>query len=300
MFKRWFRKKDLPQTSQLTTIHRDGTQRQVIHETSDLIEAPNWTPDGQWLVFNGTGSLFRIRADGSGGPVRIPTGAIEGVSNDHVVSPDGQTIYFTAKARIYAVPMQGGEARLVSNTAAHGTTMDCYLHGISADGHTLCYVGVASGPHGATQAIYTLPATGGLDTSLTPPLAAVDGPELSPDGQWVYFNAALNARTTGHAQIFRKRCDDTHIEQLTHDGRVNWFPHLSPDGRWVMYLSYPEKTQGHPANVEVALRIIPADGGDPMDVVRLRGGQGTCNVNGWAPDSQRLAYVAYPVRREGS
>jgi hypothetical protein len=25
------------------------------------------------------------------------------------------------------------------------------------------------------------------------------------------------------------------------------------------------------------------------------GGQGTINVNSWAPDSRRLAYVAYPI-----
>jgi TolB protein len=28
--------------------------------------------------------------------------------------------------------------------------------------------------------------------------------------------------------------------------------------------------------------------------VRLLGGQGTLNVNSWAPDSRRLAHVAYP------
>ena len=31
------------------------------------------------------------------------------------------------------------------------------------------------------------------------------------------------------------------------------------------------------------------------DLVRLRGGQGTMNVNSWAPDSRRLAYVDYPI-----
>jgi TolB protein len=28
--------------------------------------------------------------------------------------------------------------------------------------------------------------------------------------------------------------------------------------------------------------------------VHFWGGQGTINVNSWAPDSQRFAYVAYP------
>jgi hypothetical protein len=36
-------------------------------------------------------------------------------------------------------------------------------------------------------------------------------------------------------------------------------------------------------------------GGNQRDVVAFLGGQGTINVNSWAPDSQRFAYVAYPV-----
>ncbi|WP_375597802.1 hypothetical protein [Devosia sp. Naph2] len=37
------------------------------------------------------------------------------------------------------------------------------------------------------------------------------------------------------------------------------------------------------------------DGGDYSVLARFFGGQGTINVNSWAPDSKRLAYVAYPV-----
>jgi hypothetical protein len=31
-------------------------------------------------------------------------------------------------------------------------------------------------------------------------------------------------------------------------------------------------------------------------VAQVFGGQGSLNVNSWAPDSTRFAYVAYPVR----
>ena len=49
-----------------------------IYETGDLIEAPNWSPDGKWLVFNGDGRLFRISPDGSEGPVRINSWPVRG------------------------------------------------------------------------------------------------------------------------------------------------------------------------------------------------------------------------------
>ena len=32
-------------------------------------------------------------------------------------------------------------------------------------------------------------------------------------------------------------------------------------------------------------------------LVQTFGGQGTCNVNSWAPDSTRFAYVSYPIRQ---
>ena len=35
------------------------------------------------------------------------------------------------------------------------------------------------------------------------------------------------------------------------------------------------------------------DGTQARDIVSFFGGQGTINVNSWAPDSLRFAYVAY-------
>ena len=71
--------------------------------------------------------------------------------------------------------------------------------------------------------------------------------------------------------------------------------HLSPDGARLAYVSFPPGTQGHPADREVILRLAAADGTGIRDLVRLHGGQGTMNVNGWAPDSRSLAYVDYPL-----
>ena len=36
--------------------------------------------------------------------------------------------------------------------------------------------------------------------------------------------------------------------------------------------------------------------GTTTRLVNFNGGQGTINVNSWAPDSRRFAYVAYPIR----
>lgn len=281
------------QTSELTVIGRDGSNRRVIFVAGEVIEAPNWTPDGSALIFNAGGEIWRIAADGSEGPTRIETGALRDLNNDHVLSPDGRTIYLSANdGHLYSVAVTGGEPLRVSNT--HATPHHYYLHGISPDGATLAYVAV-EGPAGRKRVnIFTIPAAGGPDTRLTDLPAPHDGPEYSPDGKWIYFNS--ERASPGHAQCFRMLADGTGVEQLTSDERVNWFPHVSPDGQAVAYLSYPPGTQGHPADKDVVLRLMLPDGSGRRDVIGLFGGQGTINVNSWAPDSQRFAYVAYPIR----
>ena len=42
---------------------------------------------------------------------------------------------------------------------------------------------------------------------------------------------------------------------------------------------------------------MTAEGKNERDLVAFFGGQGTINVNSWAPDSKRFAYVAYPVTK---
>ena len=282
------------QVSQLTVINRDGTGRHIVFEANEVIEAPNWTPDGEALVFNAGGELWRIPADGSDAPRKIETGASRDLNNDHVLSPDGRTIYVSDNdGHLYSLPIEGGEPRRVSND--HPEPHHYYLHGISPDGATLSYVAV-EGPAGKKRInIFTIPSAGGHDIRLTDVSYPNDGPEYSPDGQWIYFNSERTAKVPGHAQCFRMQADGTRIEQLTSDERVNWFPHVSPDGQWIVYLSYPPGTIGHPPDKDVILRLMRPDGSERRDIVAFFGGQGTINVNSWAPDSTRFAYVAYPV-----
>ncbi len=281
------------QRAQLTVIDLAGKTR-VVLTANEVIEAPNWTPDGRWLVFNAGGLIYRIAADGSTGPEQIDTALLNNLNNDHVLSPDGRTIYVSSDdGHIYAVPFIGGVPRRVSNT--HVTPHHYYLHGISPDGLTLAYVAVEGRGDNRRINVFTIPAAGGPDTRLTDVSVPNDGPEYSPDGRWIYFNSELAASRPGHAQIFRMAADSgAELEQLTFDSLVNWFPHLSPDGAQVVFLSYPQGTLGHPADKPVQLRLMSPDGSNQRTLVSLFGGQGTINVNSWAPDSQRLAYVSYP------
>ena len=280
------------QRSELTVIDLDG-KREVILTSGEVVEAPNWSPDGQWLVFNAGGRLFRIAAAG-GTPEQIDTGRLADLNNDHVLSPDGSMIYVSSDdGHLYALPFAGGTPRRVSNE--HRTPHHYYLHGISPDGATLAYVAVEKPQDERQVNVFTIPSAGGPDTRLTELSVPNDGPEYSPDGRWIYFNSELAASRPGHAQIFRMNAiDGSGLEQLTFDSYVNWFPHLSPDGKTVAFLSFPQGTIGHPADKDVLLRLMTPEGEKQHTLASFFGGQGTINVNSWAPDSTRLAYVAYP------
>ncbi len=295
MFPRRGRTLSAGQRAELTIIDTRDGQRRVVLVADEIIEAPNWTPDGQWLIFNAGGSLFRIAADGTGDPSLINTGRFTDLNNDHVISADGTTVYVSSDdGHLYKLPITGGEPHRISNT--HATPFHYYLHGISPDGRTLSYVAIEGVGSNRRFNIFTIPSDGGPDTRLTDMALPNDGPEYSPDGRWIYFNSELAASRPGHAQIFRMNASDgSGLEQLTFDSRVNWFPHLSPDGKLVAYISFPHGTLGHPVDMDVHLCLMNPDGSGQRILVELFGGQGTINVNSWSPDSHHLSYVAYPM-----
>lgn len=265
-----------------------------VFETEDfVIEAPNWSPDGEWLVFNCDGLLYRTPPQENGQPRVIFTGAVTDSNNDHVVSADGRFLYLSSQdGHLYEVPLGGGEARRV--TRPEDELEARYLHGVSPDGGTLVHIGCRRNGAAMTYNIYAINIDDGVTTQLTDSDRPHDGVEYSLDGTWLYFNSERTSERPGHSQLFRMRTDGTGIEQLTSDERVNWFPHPAPDGSALVYLSYQPGVEGHPANEPVLLRIADPDGNNAWDAVELLGGQGTLNVNSWAPDSRRFAYVDYP------
>ena len=275
-----------------------GTREiRTVHESETVLyEAPNWTRDDR-LIVNAGGLLWSLPADGSSPPAQIELVGVPELNNDHVLAPDHVTIYVSANDwHIYEASLEGGGVRRI--TADDGRMH--FLHGISPDGGTLAYVALE--PDGddwlAAAHVRTVGVDGTGDEGLTGGIGVDDGPEFSPDGEWVYFNTERFSVVPGHSQIARIRTDGIGIEQLTSDHRVNWFPHFAPTGDAAVYLSYAPGVVGHPADQHVELRLV-RDGRwrDACVIAELFGGQGTINVNSWSPDGERLAFVDYPLQR---
>ena len=135
------------------------------------------------------------------------------------------------------------------------------------------------------------PGDGGEETRLTTAKGLDDGPDYSPDGQYIYFNS----ERTGRMQIWRMHPDGSAQEQITFDDFNNWFPHISPDGKWMVFLSYEKDVTGHPPNKDVQLRLMNLADGQIKVLAKLFGGQGTINVPSWSPDSLKVAFVSYQL-----
>jgi hypothetical protein len=265
-------------------------ERKVLKEFDHVIEAPNWTQDGKLLVYNSNGRMFTYEM-ATGEVKEINTDFAIDCNNDHVLSPDNSELavsHFTnedATSRIYILPLNGGTPRLVTEKGPS------YLHGWSPDGKRLAYCAERGGQYD----IYTISVDGGEETQLTDLPGLDDGPEYSPEGKYIWFNSVRS----GLMQVWRMEADGSNPTHMVKEDSNCWFPHVSPDGNWVVYIAYKKgdvEPGDHPANKNVELRLIPADGGESKTIVSLFGGQGTINVNSWSLDNRTIAFVSYRLK----
>jgi Tol biopolymer transport system component len=274
--------------STLQTIGiEDNARRAIVIDTERAhFEAPNWSRDGKILVFDREGQMWTIPAEG-GTATLLNSGATIHCTGSHGLSPDGKRLAITCgmpdkpENRVYIVPSTGGEPRLLTENP------NSYFHSWSPDGKTIAFTRPS---HGSGN-IYSISVDGGPETALTIGTGISDDPDYSPDGKNIYFNSDR----TGSMQIWRMLADGSHPEQVTFDEFQNWTPHPSPDGKSVLVLSYPKDTTGHPANKDIALRILNVADGKLRVLANIVGGSGTDNVPNWAPDSTHFAFVSYQM-----
>jgi TolB protein len=288
------------QTGKLETIYRNKVP----------FEAPNWTTDNQALIYNvsgraaGWGSLQRFDlATRTPEPLDFGIASITN-NNDHVLSFDGKMIGISHQnmgsprnqSAVFTAPATGGTPKLITQNTPS------YFHGWSPDGRWLLFAGGRREPGATTDKydIYKIASDGsGEEIRLTSAKGRSDGPEFTPDGQWIYFNSTRAADPAvadpkQPMQLWRMKPDGSGQEQVTHDEFNNWFLHISPDGKWIAYISFPPDVspEDHPYYRHCYLRLMPIGGGPSKVIAYVNGGQGTINVPSWSPDSKNIAFVS--------
>lgn len=268
--------------------------------------APNWTPDGKYIVSDMGNALYRIPVSGAakGKPEKIYANASRTATNDHAVSWDGKQVADTVIKLPVPAKIRGAAdipnpivVMNLDGSAAHEVHMG-WLHGWSPDGKYLVYTGTLQD----SASIYRINVDGSGELRMTTAKGSDDGPEYSADGKWIYFCS----NRAGKWDAWRMPAggagpDDKLAEKVTHsaDGQ-DWFPHISPDGRWLYVLSYP---MDHPDHNYIGdgmrirlLRLkdgVAAKGAELTTVRTFFGGQGAGNTGGWSADSKKFAWTEY-------
>jgi TolB protein len=287
--------------SRLEILNVENGHRSVVYSSRVPFEAPNWLPDGSALLYNASGNDAATRGRlwrfdlATRTPTLIDTGFALRNNNDHVLSFDGKQLAISDQSQdnkqstIYTMPATGGVPKRITPLTPS------YMHSWTLDAQWLIYTGGRM-PKGAKENefdIYKAAADGsGKEINLTNSPGLDDGPELSPDGKWIYFNSTRS----GQMQIWRMTPDGKNQERVTSDDKWNdWFPHFSPDGKWITIISYGLDVEptNHPYYKHCMLRIMPTDGSaQPKVIAYIYGGQGTINVPSWSPDGTHVAFVS--------
>ena len=283
--------------SKITIFDLATRMTKTVYQEDRVIEAPNWSRDGKFLLVNTGGNLYRLPVDGDAKLEKIDLGeAGYRCNNDHDFSRDGKWLAFSAsspasrQSQVYIAKSDGTSVKLLTPLAPS------YFHGWSPDGRWLAYVGQRNGKF----ELFRVSAEGGEEQRLTSKGAYDDGPEYTPDGKWIYFNS----NRSGGWDIWRMPADgagpgDVKAERITSDELEDWFPHFSPNGKLMLWLSFPKGTEGHNGKMAgMKLRMMAAPGKKVKaskidDLLTFFGGQGTINVNSWSPDSKRFAFVIF-------
>ena len=279
--------------SYLNVMDTETGKVETLRSFDGVIEAPNWKKDSNTFLYNANGRIFEY--DPADNTVsEIDSGECDACNNDHVLSPDEKMLgvshmTFTEgfSSRIYTFPVSGGKPKLITPNSPS------FLHGWSPDGKELSYCAFREIGGKREVDIYTIPVEGGEEKRLTDG-GFNDGPEYSPDGAYIWFNSTRS----GLMQVWRMRRDGSERTRMTDNERNNWFPHVSPDGQKVVYLSYRKgdlNPDEHLPNMEVELWKMNADGSGKEKLAAFFGGQGSINVNSWASDSRRIAFVSYEI-----
>ena len=140
--------------SNLETLDVFSGERRILTQFPNSVQAPNWTPDDKYLIYNSEGLLYTYDL-ASGKIEQLNTGSATGNNNDHAVTFDGQYIGISSnhdpadkgQSAVYYLPITGGEPMKVTQKTPS------YFHGWSPDGKEMAFIGQRKGNFDVYKAI---------------------------------------------------------------------------------------------------------------------------------------------------
>lgn len=304
----------------------DGAERPVGDERWKFAERLEWLSDGSGLLTTvsdyGYGPFQIWHVSYPGGRVQKVTSDLSNYRSMSLTADSKTLVAVQADIRPYVwVAPEGDAGRARQVTSGAGTNNDYWGFSWTPDGK-IVYVSTLSG----NQDIWVMDADGRGQKQLTFDRAADYDPTVSPDGRHIVFSSDRS----GKNKLWRMDVDGGNPTQLTRGGAADFLPNYSPDGRWVVYASDDARGSGlwkvPPGGGEperltsryavwpsvspdgrfvacwhidgrgrsIALAVVPAEGGEPVQMFQVSLTANTWAEIRWTPDGRGLTYVDSP------
>lgn len=205
------------------------------------------------------------------------------------VSPDGRTIVFDLLGDLYALPIEGGQAKRISS----GPAFDVQPR-FSPDGREISF----TSDRGGGDNIWRM-RTGGTDPQQVTKetFRLLNNAYWTPDGQYLVARKHFTAeRSLGAGEMWLYHKSGGEGLQLTkkkNDQQDAGEPAVSPDGRYVYFSEDvspgPAFQYNKNANETIyAIRRLDRETGELIDLIRIQGGAVRPQPS---PDGKQLAFV---------
>ena len=275
----------LSMTSAVTTLpgHPEDDYRGFAAADSAKADSAKATADTSTAKKADEAAWFVTAPHGPAETVRFDTNEGTWISLD--VSPDGKTIVFDLLGDLYAMPIQGGEARRLTS----GTSYDMQPR-FSPDGKRLLF----TSDRGGSDNLWTLL----LDGSDPRPVSAdkehvINTGDWSPDGDYVVGRKRLTDQSSiGTVELWLYHRMGGNGVQVTKKSEIPDAndPTFSPDGRWIYFAARDRRYQ-YNRNVYEGIWQIRGYDRKTGNFRPLTDGYGGSARPRVAPDGKQIAFI---------
>jgi dipeptidyl aminopeptidase/acylaminoacyl peptidase len=259
--------------SQIHLANADGSEAFQLTQGEKSANAPQWSPDGEWLAFlsarSGKNNVWLIRV--RGGEAERLTDAKGGVGG-FTWAPDGKSIAFTA------VDPQTPEEEKAAKEKNDARVVDENLK-LSR----LFVIPIAKGENGKREARQLTKG----NFSVGGGILGGAGVDWSPDGKSIVFSHTPTAKADDWTRADLSVVDvaSAEVKPLAKTGAAETSPHYSPDGQWIAFLQSDDPpTWGFNGTIQ----IVSAAGGKPRELAETFDRRP--QILGWSADGKKIYY----------
>ena len=268
-----------------------ATQKSLrVGSEKDTGGGPLWSPDGQWLAFDGhhaeQSGLFVARANGSEITFLAATNGtnspLPGAGRDMTWSPDGKQIAFVSSTPSALAKEASGDPMVITR----------YLYKPDAG------EGMTRFNDNQRLHVFVVDLAGKQVRQLTSGETDEHSLDWSPDGKEILFasNREPNQDEFFNYDLFTLRVGDNSIRRLTATEYNEYEPLWSPDGKRIVYRGTRRGLTDRETTMEdTHVWVMNADGSERREIgAVIDNRQGAPQ---WAPDSNS---VYFTVQERGS